>query len=235
MLKIVICDDEKKFRTDLRKVLEQELDLNGQEFSIMEYESGEELIRGYGKKSYDICFLDIEMERLNGVETAKELRKKDQAVEIIFVTSYPDFVFQGYEVQALHYILKPYKKEKILEVLHMALDRLGKEQEQSLYIEQRGISFKLILDKTLYFFSESHLITAVTVEEERSFPGKLGEVEERLPGYFQRIHNRYLVNMKHIDSISGKSVMLTGGKELPVSRSLKQELAINFARYMLDS
>lgn len=233
MLKIAICDDEKRFRTDLQRVLEQELDLNGYEFGIEEYASGEELIRELSKKSYDICFLDIEMRKLNGVETAKELRKRDKSAEIIFVTSHPDFVFQGYEVQALHYILKPYQKEKILEVLHLALERCKKGQEQTFYVEQRGISVKLMLDKILYFYSDRHCVAAVTADEERSFSGKLDETQKGLPGGFQRIHNRYLVNMKHIENLSASQVTLSNGIQLPVSRSLKQELAINYARYML--
>lgn len=113
MLNLVICDDERTLRNDLRKVLETELELCGETFKIAEFDCGESLVRALNDSVFDIIFLDIEMKDLDGVATAREIRKRTSAPEIIFVTSYPDFVFQGYEVQALNYILKPYQKEKI--------------------------------------------------------------------------------------------------------------------------
>ena len=108
MLEIAICDDEKKLRLDLRHVIEKELALDGVEFGLTEYESGEALLRGIRERNADIIFLDIEMGGMNGMEAARTLRKNGQPAVIIFVTSYPDFVFHGYEVRALNYILKPY-------------------------------------------------------------------------------------------------------------------------------
>lgn len=102
MLNLVICDDEKSLRNDLRKVLETELELSGETFKITEFDCGEALVRALNEAVFDVIFLDIEMKDLDGVATAREIRKKTSAPEIIFVTSYPDFVFQGYEVQALN-------------------------------------------------------------------------------------------------------------------------------------
>lgn len=130
MLNLVICDDEKSLRNDLRKVLETELELSGETFKITEFDCGEALVRALNEAVFDVIFLDIEMKDLDGVATAREIRKKTSAPEIIFVTSYPDFVFQGYEVQALNYILKPYRREKIVSVLHTALERLGRDTEK---------------------------------------------------------------------------------------------------------
>lgn len=112
MLEIAICDDEKKLRLDLRHVIEKELALDGVEFGLTEYESGEALLRGIRERNADIIFLDIEMGGMNGMEAARTLRKNGQPAVIIFVTSYPDFVFHGYEVRALNYILKPYQEKK---------------------------------------------------------------------------------------------------------------------------
>lgn len=232
MLNLVICDDEKTLRNDLRKILETELELCGEEFTITEFDCGEALVRAPGLRSYDIIFLDIEMKELDGVAAAKEIRKQSASPEIIFVTSYPDFVFQGYEVQALNYILKPYRKDKIISVLHTALDRLGMNEEKYYLAEQRGQTIRLPLSRTKYFSSDRRFVTAVTTEETFTFYGKLSDVEAELPDCFIRIHNRYLVNLKHIQSIQGSKVILSG-EELPVSRSCKQELAVAFAKYML--
>ena len=90
MLNLVICDDERTLRNDLRKVLETELELCGQTFKIAEFDCGESLVRALNDSVFDIIFLDIEMKGLDGVATAREIRKRTSAPEIIFVTSYPD-------------------------------------------------------------------------------------------------------------------------------------------------
>ena len=233
MLNLVICDDERTLRNDLRKVLETELELCGQTFKIAEFDCGESLVRALNDSVFDIIFLDIEMKDLDGVATAREIRKRTSAPEIIFVTSYPDFVFQGYEVQALNYILKPYQKEKIISVLHTALERLGRDSEKYYMVESRGQTLRLPLSRIKYFFSDRRSVNAVTAEETHTFYGKLSERETELPENFVRIHNRYLVNLKYVQSIQGNSVQMAG-EELPVSRSCKQDLAIAFAKYMLN-
>ena len=138
MVKIGICDDEPEMRKPLRQILEQVLQLQGVEYLISESESGEELTAGISCLDIDILFLDIEMRSLDGIETAKLLRRKGMKGIIIFVTAYPDFVFQGYEVHAFHYILKPYRKEKIEEVLRQALHELDLSKEQYFVIEQKA-------------------------------------------------------------------------------------------------
>ena len=233
MLNLVICDDERTLRNDLRKVLETELELCGETFKIAEFDCGESLVRALNDSVFDIIFLDIEMKDLDGVATAREIRKRTSAPEIIFVTSYPDFVFQGYEVQALNYILKPYQKEKIISVLHTALERLGRDSEKYYMVESRGQTLRLPLSRIKYFFSDRRSVNAVTAEETHTFYGKLSELEIELPENFVRIHNRYLVNLKYVQSIQGNSVQMAG-EELPVSRSCKQDLAIAFAKYMLN-
>lgn len=232
MLEIVICDDEKALRNDLFKIVEQELDLCGEEFRIREFECGEDLIREFDAKPCDILFLDIEMKELNGMEAAKILRKKHAACQIIFITSYPDFVFQGYEVSALNYILKPYKTEKIRSILQTALQRLQIETECYFILEQKSGSFKLPLSQVKYFLSEKRQIHAVTTSQSYTFYGKLNDIEAKLPDSFIRIHNRYLVNLKYIQAIDGNQVLLKQ-EVLPVSRSCKQTLSIAFAKYML--
>jgi len=232
MLELVICDDEKSLRTDLKKIIERELDLCGHDCRITEFNCGEDLIRTLNTRNYDIFFLDIEMKELDGMETAKHIRNKNTSAEIIFVTSHPDFVFQGYEVRALNYILKPYEEKKILSVLYAALEHLSLSAEKYYLIEQRSGTIKLPLSRTKYFISERRSITAVTTDTTYTFYGKLNDMETELPDFFIRIHNRYLCNLNYIDSIDANSAIC--GKELlPVSRSCKQNLTIAFAKYML--
>lgn len=232
MLQLAVCDDEKVFRSDLRKILGTELELCGIDYHISEFTSGEELIAGLEKADCQILFLDIEMKGIDGVEAARRLRETKRQMEIVFVTSYADFVFQGYEVRALNYILKPYEPEKIAAVLHTALEALDIEAEKYYVIDQRGGSIRVPLSSVKYFSSDRRTVHAVTTEQEYTFYEKLSDLETKLPDTFVRIHNRYLVHLKYLEAVR-QNTAVVDGEELPVSRSCKSGLSIAFAKYML--
>lgn len=234
-MKIIICDDEKKLRKDLRGLIEVQLDLCGMEYTIEEFENGRKLLEAEGTGEMDILFLDIEMPELSGMETAKALRQAGCRALIIFVTAYPDFVFQGYEVQAFHYILKPYQEKKIKEVLEKALQASGQKKQRYFIIEHKGGSLRLPVTDILYFKSEGRSAIAVTKERQEVFYGRLDEVEAQISQIskgFQRVHNRYLVNLQHVSEVTAKGCVC-GGAEIPVSRAHKQQLAVAFAQMML--
>lgn len=232
MIRIGICDDEKELRAALRKVVETELQLGGVGYEICEYESGEELLQGARGRVPELLFLDIEMAGLSGMDTAKELRKTYKDAVIIFVTAYPDFVFQGYEVRAFHYILKPYREEKIREVLRRALEDMEAQAEKYYLVEQKSGTLRLPLREVRYFQSDRKKVTAVLEGQREEFYGKLGDVEQELPDFFVRAHNRYLVNLNFVSRVDSASC-ICGGENIPVSRGCKQELAVAFARMML--
>ena len=232
MLQLAVCDDERVFRSDLRKLLGTELELCGIDYHISEFTSGEELIAGLEKADCQILFLDIEMKGIDGVEAARRLRETKRQMEIVFVTSYADFVFQGYEVRALNYILKPYEPEKIAAVLHTALEALDIEAEKYYVIDQRGGSIRVPLSSVKYFSSERRTVHAVTTEREYTFYEKLSDLETELPDTFVRIHNRYLVHLKYLEAVR-QNTAVVDGEELPVSRSCKSGLSIAFTKYML--
>ena len=233
MLKISICDDEKNLRLNLRHILETTLELQGISFCIEEFDCGEAFLLSLNKNDYDIVFLDIEMKELDGITTAKRLREQNRKSVIIFVTSYPDFVFQGYEVRALNYILKPYHKEKILSSLGTALAELHAAAEFFYIVEQKAGSVKLPLHDILYFMSDRRSLTVFTKDTSFSFYKKLNDIELELPSYFIRIHNRYLVNINYVTALNQSSA-LCGSASLPVSRAYRQELAVAFARCMIQ-
>lgn len=232
MVKIGICDDQPEMRKPLRQILEQVLQLQGVEYLIYESESGEELTAGISCLDIDILFLDIEMRSLDGIETAKLLRRKGMKGIIIFVTAYPDFVFQGYEVHAFHYILKPYRKEKIEEVLRQALHELDLSKEQYFIIEQKARVIRIPLSQTIAFQSDRRKVEALLEEGFVDFYGRIDEVYRELPSCFIRIHNRYIVNLNYVTTLE-KDRCILGSRSFPVSRAFRQELETAFAMAML--
>lgn len=232
MLTIAICDDDKLQINSLKHIVIQYLELKGHDYIINEFNSGESLLNSLRNKYFDIIFLDIEMNGINGVETARRIRNCNRRSIIIFITAYPDFVFQGYEVKALNYILKPYRPEKIAAVLNQALVELHQNKDFFYPIEQKNGTYKLDLSATIYFSSDKRKVCAVTITDKKEFYDKLDDVQGKLPAFFIRIHKRFIININYASAIDGNTVTVYG-EALPVSRTYKQNLVINFARTML--
>lgn len=233
MITIGICDDEAAMRKSLRAPLEQKLQLMGMDYQIFEYNSGETLIKNAGEQWLDILFLDIEMKDLNGMDTAKALRRQNVHTLLIFVTAYPDFVFQGYEVHAFHYILKPYEERKIKSVLEQALIELGKNAEQSFTLEQKSGTYKVPMKKIVAFSSDKRKVV-ISLDDGGTldFYGRLDTVAKDLPDYFVRCHNRHLINLNFVTALE-KDRCICKAFTFPVSRAYRQPLEIAFARLLL--
>lgn len=232
MLNIAMCDDEKSSVVSLKQVVTCYLDLKGIVYKIHEFNCGEALLNSINNIYFDIIFLDIEMSGINGVETAKNIRRFQIKSIILFVTSYPDFVFQGYEVKALNYILKPYKQEKITQVLSSALEELNEMSNIFYTIELKSGAHKINLSNTIYFTSDKRKVCAITTNDRIEFYSKLDVLEKELPSFFVRIHQRYLVNMNFVSSVEANAAVVNG-ESLPVSRTYSQNLILCFAKTML--
>lgn len=232
MLKVAICDDEKNQLDLLKNTLSIHLDLKGVSYKIYEFESGESLLQSIINEHYDIIFSDIEMKNLNGIETAKNIRVNNKKSVIIFVTSYPDFVFQGYDVKALNYILKPYKSEKIEQVLNSALDELEYIKDKFYVVESKSKTEKINLTNTFYFTSDKRKINAIMSSGIVDFYDKLDELEKNLPSFFVRIHQRYLVNLNYVSSVESNKLVINN-EILPISRGRYNSFMVEFAKIML--
>lgn len=232
MLRIAICDDEKSQLNLLKNILSIHLDLKGIDYKIYEFNSGENLLDSITEEDYDIIFSDIEMANIDGIETAKNIRLHNKKSIIIFVTAYPDFVFQGYEVKAFNYILKPYKPEKIGQVLDSALDELDHIQDKFYIVESKSKSEKINLSNTYYFTSDKRKVKAVTFTGDVDFYDKLDDLEGNLPSFFVRIHQRYLININFVSSVESNNLIING-ENLPISRGRYNSFMVEFAKTML--
>lgn len=232
-MEICICDDEKTFREKLKTIVQNELQFQGIACTVKEYDTGNALLADHTFTGPDIAFLDIEMKGLDGMETARRMRKRYYNTVIIFVTVHPDYVFQGYDVRAFHYLLKPLKEEKLREVIRLAAAETGKLSKDFFLIDRKEGSFRIPLKEIQYFKSDRKKVIVSTRNTTEEFYGKLSDVKAELPEYFVRIHNRYLVNLNYVTKI-GRSFCTCGDEELPVSRTYQRELTVAFARAMLN-
>ena len=128
MFKIAVCDDEEIFRKNIYKIIMKYMDENGCPCEIDEFETGNEFINlGINMTKYDIVFLDINMDEIDGIETAQEIRKVSNDIFIVFVTAFISYAVEGYSVNAIRYILK--NNEKFAELIFECIDAISKKNE----------------------------------------------------------------------------------------------------------
>lgn len=231
MIHIAICDDEIKQRYLLELAVGKILKSKNIAYHIYEYGSGESLLKS-DICSYDLIFLDVEMKELNGVDTARAIRRENKLINLVFVTGFTDYVFDGYEVQALNYIMKPFKEEKIKAVLDIALANMNESEDTFFLLECEQGTFKIPWENLLYFASDKRKVTAFTRTDNYEFYGKLNDLEDQVPDTFMRIHQRYLANLTHASGIEGQELLLKAIR-LPISRQRTKEVMITFAKSML--
>ena len=220
LLQIGICDDARESRFQLR---------------LLEFSSGDALLGWMDRHAgeLDLVFLDIEMEGTNGMDTARALREADQSLQLVFVTGYSDYVFDGYEVGALGYLLKPAGAEELEKVLTRALTALQRQEEELFFCRSGEVFYRIRRDAILYFRSDRRQVTCVTPRRAYIFYGKLDQVAAQLGAEFVRIHQRYLVRAGAVDRVTGSEVWV-GEEILPISRSCQREALLALTRAALE-
>ena len=233
MLRIAICDDETDARDTLRIQLEQVL-IEETEEIVYEFSSGVNAASWLEKHpgEVDLLFLDVEMKGLSGMETAEKIRTFNNDLIIVFVTGYSDYVFDGYRVGALDYLMKPVSIQRLTDLFHRVRAKLTREESQTFTIKNIDGTWRFKLRDILYFYSDKRKVTLVTPTGEYPFYAKLDEIETQLASHFVRIHQRYLINPAAVDYLRNESVML-GDTELPCSRKYKESATAKIARAMI--
>lgn len=217
-LKIAICDDEQPHIEYLTSLVFTWGNANHHTCLIDSFPSAEAFLFSYEEDaSYDILLLDVEMKSLSGVELAKHLRKDNSRAEIIFITSHFEFAGEGYEVDALHYLIKPVAKEKLEQVLTKAAEKRS-VQPASVVVNADGVTVRLYEKDILYVESFLHYLSVHTTDREYKIKESISAFEEKLSEDFFRTHRSYLVNLRQIIRISRSSVTIADKTELPLAR-----------------
>lgn len=184
------------------------------------------------RADYDIVFMDIELPGINGMEAAHRLREIDRQVILIFVTNMAQFAVKGYEVDALDYIIKPAQYGPLSIKLDRAAQRWRAAAESVMVALPTGTQ-RLLLWEIYYIEVQGHKLTYHTEKGQLPGTGTLQDAEQRLHGKgFLRCNKCYLVNQKHIQTVTGSDVVLSNGEKLQISRLRKKEFMEELARSM---
>ena len=233
MLEIAVCDDESFYREKIQRLLEKYLAERSLEYRIQLFLSGEEFLKHCENRvKYDIVFMDINMEKVDGIQAAMQMRAFHSDTYLVLVTAFINFALEGYKVNAVRYIMKDTLDTAMTECMDAVMEKMKIAQVSFSFMEGER---KLYTDNILYVESRKHKSVFFYMEAEivkYQIYEKLYWVEEKLSGFhFLRIHKSYLVNMKHIRKINNYTAFLDTGEELPVPRPRFRAAKETFVAY----
>ena len=215
--KIAICDDSDADRQYVLDMGNRWAASASHAVHTDTFTSAENFLFHYAEESdYDILLLDIEMGAMDGVTMAKQLRKNNDTVQIVFITGYSDYISEGYEVAALHYLMKPVKEEKLCSVLDRAAEKLSKN-EKVLNFEISGEMVRVPIYRIRYAdvlgnYVTIHALSDVTVKM------TLGELEKQLDERFYRVGRSAIINLTQISRVTKAEIKLSDGTAIPLPR-----------------
>lgn len=224
MLRIAIVEDEALYQQKIRRYLERYAKAQQQIFDIHVYESGSRLLIDY-RPEFDIIFLDIEMPGIDGMETAREIRKMDEKTVLAFITNMANYAVQSYEVEASDFIVKPFTYEVFEFKLRRILRRTEHgRSEASIVLSGNDIVRRVGVNELIYVEVERHTLNYHTEKEVISVRGSIKEAEEQLGAYgFYKCSQSYLINLRYVTRIETDTVYV-GGIPVRIRRGGKKEL-----------
>lgn len=231
MIHVAIVEDDSNYQKELKQYLLDYEKEHTQGFQIDIFSDGDEIMQDY-REDYDIIFMDIEMKFLNGMTTAEEIRKVDQEVVIIFITNMPQYVMQGYKVEALDYILKPISYYQFSQTLERAIARMGRRKKEFLTVAIKGGFQKIDLSEIRYIEVADHNLIFHMKGEQILTRGAMRDVEEKLKDRnFFRCNKCEMVNLNFVEGIMNNEARVDG-TVIQISRPKKKAFLNALNDYM---
>ena len=231
-MKIAIVDDEKREQEIIAKYIGEWAEVKKELVEFFYFDSSEGFLFSWeDDKDYALLVLDIEMGKISGLELAKKIRLEDTRIPIIFVTGYDEYMQYGYDVSALHYLIKPVNKDKLFQ----ALGRLSEKEEtvQSLIVNSENGVRRIQMNHILYVEADGHGSIMHTADEVIRLKESFGEIEKQVLSFGEAVkcYRAYLVNLRFVSAIQNSILILDNGENLPISRSRMKNVQREFLRY----
>ncbi len=227
-MNLFLCDDQSEFIKEFTKQLEGYFLSRQVSFQLSVFSNGEDLLKA--DISPDIIFLDIKMGGLSGIETARILRNNQIRSKIIFLTAYKQYVFDAFDVDASHYLIKPVEEKKLEAVLDHVMKQLTSAKTQFLTVQSGSCIQRFSYSDLLYLEVNNRKVTVHSQMGNVDFYGKLDTLEKCLPVHFFRCHRSFIVNMDFVMQISKTDLLITNGELIPVSKRKYQDFSIAFMK-----
>lgn len=216
-MKLVICDDNPADIDYVTGLVGDWKRQTGTGVEILSFPSAEALLFAWEEnRDMDILLLDIEMGEMSGVKLARRLRRDGAQMQIVFITGYMDYIAEGYDVEALHYLLKPVTGERLGQVLNRAMERIRTREHMLWLALQDGVVRLSVYE--IRYLEVMRNYTTVHGTEDYSVKRSLNDLESELDESFYRIHRSFIVNLRFVKRITRTEVILKDGTALPLSR-----------------
>lgn len=234
MFCVAICDDEEVVCQGIESYLEPYINDKG--ICVRTFQSGEALYEAISQgESFDLIFLDIELEVLDGIAVGQKIREElcNETVHIVFISGKQKYAMELFALRPLHFLTKPFTKRQVTEVVKKAMDlSVIYKDFFEFQIEQR--LHRVRYGEILYFESRVRKIILHTEREAYEFYGKLKDIEEKNHDRFLRIHQSFMVNLLYVEHYEYNRVILFNGDSLPISESyrtpVKEQLLKNWRK-----
>lgn len=231
MVRIVIVEDDQEDLAQLTDCLRRYEQEYGDSFSIKSYANPADFLDAY-RSDCNLIFMDIELPLFNGVEVARQLREIDSVVTLVFITNMEQYAVNGYEVDALDFVVKPINYYRFSSMMRKALRAIARRAEKEVVVRTSGAITRLRVSQIFYVEVRDHLLIYHTDQGRFESWGKLSDVESDLAAYhFVRCSTSHLVNLRHVMSVEGSSVSVAGEK-LPVSQRRRKTFFACVTNYL---
>lgn len=220
--RIAICDDKQEDREYVQQLTARWAQQRGNQMEMTEFCSAEQFLFSCPQPDFDLLLLDIEMGEMDGVSLAKQVRRTNELMQIVFITGYSDYITEGYEVAALHYLMKPVKEEKLFAVLDCAVERLHKNTKV-LTLETAEEMVRVPLYQVSALEVQRNYVT-VHARQDYTVKKSLSELMEQLDERFFRVGRSAVVNLNDISRVTRSDIYLTDGRSIPLPRGAYDKL-----------
>ena len=239
MMKVAACDDDRMALVELDRYLKQYSKEYDCEIECDVFTNPLELVAQIEKgNSYDVIFLDIIMQGINGIQCARDIRTYDDCVKIIFLTCSNDFAEESYAVKAYYYLLKPIKKENLFVLLQQLAGELAVKKEDVLLVKCKGGVVKIFLSKLeCCEMINRKIILYMADGKEYECSMSISDLEQKLKpfGMFLRVHRSFLVNMDYIQTLTVENIVMSSDIKIPVPRGKYMQIKQVYMEYMFHS
>lgn len=228
--KIAVIDDESADTEYVAALVSCWAKSAGHTAHVSRFPSAEAFLFQYEEESdFDILLMDIQMGEMNGVDLAKRVRSGNDGVQIVFITGYPDFLAEGYEVDALHYLMKPVSPEKLCAVLDRAAANLERAERRLAVTHDRRTDF-VPLSQVLYVEAQKQYVLIHTFGQTYRMKQSFAETVKELDEFFFPCQRSFCVNLCHVTQIKSDGVLLKNGEEIPISRGMAEKIGREMIR-----
>ena len=231
-LHIAICDDEQNQIEYLCAAVTEWAKKARHLIELKTFSSAEAFWFEYSEnRSFDILLLDIEMGAMSGVELAKKIRLENHAMQLVFVTGFYEYFSDGFDVSALHYLIKPATREKLYPVLDRAAHNLA-YRERSVLVDTGDGEVKIPLADILYIEADKMHIAITTVDGVHRCRMPLSGIAPMLDDTFYKVQRSYIVGLKYVRKITRGEITMSDGARIPISRGLYDDVHAALIKYL---